>query len=441
MKKQFNEMDKTQNNVNEDYDPYQHRKVENPMSNFEVYISLLKASIGIGCLAMPKAFQAAGWLNGLISTALIGAIVIFALHVLLRGMYELSKRKRVPRLNYPDSMAFALELGPQCLRFLSGTARSTIDFVLAFYHFGVCCAYVVFIADNLKELLDFYGYEIDTRFYIFALSLPLSAIYFVRDLRNLVPFNAFADAMICLSFIIIFAYIFTGLPALAERSAFGDLKSYPLFFGTVLFAIESVGVIISVEAKMKSPRDYLGLYGILNMGLVTSLILYVLIAFFGYWRYGVKVKDSITSNLPMEDFFPRLARLMFAVAIFLSFALQGYITIEVCWRRYSEYINLKPSHPLEYVLRIAIVLGAVLAAVMSSHLALILSLVGSFSLSYLGLIFPGLMDFCLRYGQGFGPYKIYLWQDMALMVFGFIGGAIGTWFSLSDLYANYQLQQ
>lgn len=70
---------------------------------------------------------------------------------------------------------------------------------MGFYHFGVCCAYVVFIADNLKELLDFYGYDIDTRFYIFALSLPLSAIYFVRDLRNLVPFNAVADAMICFS--------------------------------------------------------------------------------------------------------------------------------------------------------------------------------------------------------------------------------------------------
>lgn len=52
---------------------------------------------------------------------------------------------------------------------------------------------------------------------------------------------------------------------------------------------------------MKFPRDYLGLYGILNMGLVTSLILYILIAFFGYWRYGEKVKDSITSNLPMEE--------------------------------------------------------------------------------------------------------------------------------------------
>lgn len=84
---------------------------------------------------------------------------------------------------------------------------------------------------------------------------------------------------------------------------------------------------------------------------------------------------------------------------------------------------------------------SVLAAVMSPQLVLILSLVGSFSLSYLGLIFPGLMDFCLRYGQGFGPYKIYLWQDISLVIFGFIGGGVGTWFSLSDIYANYQLQQ
>ncbi|CAD7002542.1 unnamed protein product [Ceratitis capitata] len=186
-------------NTNDVYDPHQHRKIENPMSNFEVYISLLKASIGIGCLAMPKAFQAAGWLNGLISTAIIGCVVIYALHVLLRGMYELCKRQRVPQLNYPDSMALALEGGPKYLRFLSGSARSTIDFILAFYHFGVCCAYVIFIADNLKELIDFYGYEIDNRFYIFALTVPLSSIYLVRDLKNLVPFNALADALICFS--------------------------------------------------------------------------------------------------------------------------------------------------------------------------------------------------------------------------------------------------
>lgn len=96
----------------------------------------------------------------------------------------------------------------------------------------------------------------------------------------------------------------------------------------MLFAIESVGVvgimfcthtfkkykdlfkclihmyflqIISIEAKMKFPKDYLGLYGLLNMGLGTSLMLYALVAFFGYWRYGERVKDSITSNLPMDE--------------------------------------------------------------------------------------------------------------------------------------------
>ncbi|XP_053955546.1 proton-coupled amino acid transporter-like protein CG1139 [Anastrepha ludens] len=427
-------------NAEDVYDPYQHRVVENPMNNFEVYISLLKASIGIGCLAMPKAFQAAGWLNGLISTVVIGSIVIFALHILLKGMHELCKRKRVPQLNYPDSMALALEAGPRCLRFLSKRARSTIDFILAFYHFGVCCAYVVFIADNLKELIDFYGYTIDIRFYIFALAVPLALIYLIRDLKNLVPLNALADAMTCISFCILFYYIFMDLPPLSERKPIGDIKSYPLFFGTVLFAIESVGVIISIETKMKTPRDYFGLCGILNMGLGTSLLLYTLVAFFGYWHYGDAVKDSITSNLPLDELFPRLAKLMFAAAIFFSFALQGYITIEVCWRRYSEYLNLKEPHPLEYVLRVAIVLGAVLAAYMSSQLVLILSLVGSFSLSYLGLIFPGVLDFCLRYNMGYGPYYIYLWQDLFLVIFGVVGGSVGTWFSLIDLLQHYQLE-
>ncbi|XP_017494723.1 PREDICTED: proton-coupled amino acid transporter-like protein CG1139 [Rhagoletis zephyria] len=398
---------------------------------------------------MPKAFQAAGWLNGLISTIVVGSIVIFALHVLLHGIYELCKRKRVPQLNYPDAMALALEAGPKYLRFLSFTARSTIDFILAFYHFGVCSAYVVFIADNLRELTDYYGYTFDVRFYIFALAAPLVSIYLIRDLRSLVPLNALADAMICISIkwfcifylvglCIVFYYVLRDLPPLSDRRAVGDIKAYPLFFGTVLFAIESVGVIISIEAKMKLPKDFLGLCGLLNWGLGTSLLLYILIGLFGYWHYGDTVKDSITSNLPLDDIFPRLAKLMFAVAIFFSFSLQGYITIQVCWRRYADYLGLKESHPLEYVLRIAIVLGTVMAAVMSSELVLILSLVGSFSLSYLGLIFPGVMDFCMRYSFGFGPCKIYLWQDVFLVIFGLVGGAVGTWFSIVHLFVNYE---
>ncbi|XP_067648143.1 proton-coupled amino acid transporter-like protein CG1139 [Eurosta solidaginis] len=424
----------------DNYDPYQHRVVENPMSNLEVYISLLKASIGIGCLAMPKAFQAVGWLNGLISTSIIGTIIIFALHVLLNGIYEVCKRKRVPQLNYPDSMALALQVGPKYLRYVSGGARSTIDFILAFYHFGICCAYVVFIANNLKEIMDFYGYTFDNRFYIFALSLPLVLVYLVRDLRSLVLFNALADAMFVVGFCIVFFYIFRDLPPLSERDTLGNIKGYPLLFGTVLFAIESVGVIISIEAKMKVPQNYLGLYGILNMGLGTSLILYMTVAFFGYWRYGDEIKDSITSNLPMDEFSSRLAKLIFAVAIFLSFALQGFVTIDVCWRRYSEYLKLKKSHPLQYVLRVAIVLGTVLVAVMNSQLLLILSLVGSFSLSYLGLIFPGIMDFCLRYNEGFGPHRIYLWQDIFLVIVGVIGGGVGTWFSIKELIQNYKMK-
>lgn len=38
-------------------------------------------------------------------------------------------------------------------------------------------------------------------------------------------------------------YVFDNLPGLSDREAFGKLETFPLFFGTVLFALEAVGVV------------------------------------------------------------------------------------------------------------------------------------------------------------------------------------------------------
>jgi hypothetical protein len=51
-------------------------------------------------------------------------------------------------------------------------------------------------------------------------------------------------------------YVFDDLPSLSERPAFGPIESYPLYFGTVLFALEAVGVFIALEANMEKPKNF-----------------------------------------------------------------------------------------------------------------------------------------------------------------------------------------
>jgi len=52
---------------------------------------------------------------------------------------------------------------------------------------------------------------------------------------------------------------------------------------------------------MKTPRDFLGLFGVLNIGMGGVTIVYILLGFFGYLKYGETTKSSITLNLPTED--------------------------------------------------------------------------------------------------------------------------------------------
>lgn len=65
----------------------------------------------------------------------------------------------------------------------------------------------------------------------------------IRNLKFLAPFSTFANFITLISFGIILYYIFETPFSTDDRQAFGDIKSFPLFFGTVLFALEAIGVV------------------------------------------------------------------------------------------------------------------------------------------------------------------------------------------------------
>lgn len=52
---------------------------------------------------------------------------------------------------------------------------------------------------------------------------------------------------------------------------------------------------------MKEPESYGGWTGILNIGILLVTIMYFIVGFFGYIRYGSKALGSITLNLPNDD--------------------------------------------------------------------------------------------------------------------------------------------
>ncbi|KAL1456406.1 hypothetical protein WDU94_001137, partial [Cyamophila willieti] len=343
-----------------DYDPHKHRQLENATTNNETLVHLLKGSLGTGILAMPNAFVNAGLVIGTVGTVLIGILCTYCLHVLVRSQYLLCKKKRVPVLNYPDSMRVALEQGPDCLKFAANASALIVDIFLIVYQLGICCVYIMFVATNIKPVTDTYIKEMDVRVVMVLLLLPLIGINSIRNLKLLAPFSQLANVITFIGLGIVMYYICQNLPPVSSRPMFGEPRSWNLFVGTTLFALEAVGVVIALENNMKTPASFGGYGGVLNKGMVVIVIMYVIMGFLGYVKYGSEALGSVTLNLPKEDVLAQSVNAIFAVAIFISYGLQCYVPVEIIWSRYllQHLENASPGKKLavEYVMRVTVVL-------------------------------------------------------------------------------------
>ncbi|XP_030373137.1 proton-coupled amino acid transporter-like protein CG1139 [Scaptodrosophila lebanonensis] len=424
------------------FDPNIKRIYPQQMTDTEAFINLIKCAFGTGCLAMPRAYYNAGWLMGIISTVLISSFIVYAMHVLLSDINQLCRRYGMSLLSYSEAMELAIMNGPIWLHPYHKPFAFMVDVFLCVYHFGVDCVYIVFIAKNMKLLGDIYLTPIDMRIYMALLTLPLLLTYLIRDLKYLVPLALLSNVLLTISIIILLTFIFDDLPSLEEREAIQSLSQYPLFFGTVLFAIESVGVILALERNMMHPEHYLGTFGVLNRAMFVVVVFYTLFGLFGYWQYGEDISSSILNNLSTDDILPQCIMAMFAMGIFFSYALQGYVTMDIIWTHYIEpQIQENAKYSLEVLVRMAVVVASVLCAIGYPNFGLLLSFVGSFCLAQLGLIYPGIIDLCLWYEQGYGRGNYLLWRSVLFIVVGLCGGIAGTVVSLRSMIDQYNTRR
>lgn len=102
-----------------------------------------------------------------------------------------------------------------------------------------------------------------------------------------------------LGFVLYYVFIpLDEMPSINTIPAFAPIERFPLYFGTVLFALEAVGVVIALENNMKEPKAFGKRFGVLNVGMTIVTAMYGFVGFFGYLKYGAKSKDSITLQLP-----------------------------------------------------------------------------------------------------------------------------------------------
>ncbi|XP_073949825.1 proton-coupled amino acid transporter-like protein acs isoform X2 [Choristoneura fumiferana] len=393
---------------------------------------MLKGSIGAGILAMPDGFRRMGVLYGTAGLLLIGAFATYCIHMLITAQYELCKRAKRGYMTYPQSLYAALATGPPSLRGPARCLAEFVDVVLIIWQVGLCCVYAVFVAENVKQVCDFYNYELPIRMHICALFVPLLILNMVKNLKLLSPISSLSNLITLLGLILVFYYLIEDdFDVDDEKMQIKSLIDIPVFVGTTLFALEAVGVILALEYNMDHPKRFLGYFGLFNIAMTMILALYALVGVFGYLKYGDNIKASLTLNLPQEQKKAQAAKLIFGLAIFLTFPLQNFVAYNVIWSRISHKYTTAAT--CDYFLRIVLVVIPVAVAIAVPSLGPVISLVGALCLSLLAVVFPALMDMCLWYPDKYGPCNYKLFRDLIIILCGIFSLVSGVYTSALEM--------
>lgn len=126
---------------------------------------------------------------------------------------------------------------------------------------------------------------------------------------------------------------------------------------------------------------------------------------------------------------------MIAVAIFFTYALQFYVPMEIIWKNIQYKFSGTKKNLAEYCIRISIIVMTLVIAIVNPHLGPFISLVGAVCLSFLGLIFPAVIETVTYWDRpnGLGRFRWVLWKNVFLICFGILGFLTGSYVSIIDI--------
>ncbi len=114
------------------------------------------------------------------------------------------------------------------------------------------------------------------------LAIPLIFLNWIRNLKLLAPVSMVANVLQMSSIVVVFYYIFRDpLPSVSSVPAFGSWGGVPLFFGTAIFSLETITLVLPLQKDMLRPWDFKGWTGILNTGMSIVTCIYIAMGFFG----------------------------------------------------------------------------------------------------------------------------------------------------------------
>lgn len=262
------------------------------------------------------------------------------------------------------------------------------------------------------------------------------------DYLILAPFSGIASVCMLTGVGITFSYILKDLPDISDRRMVQfSWTKLPLFFGTVIYLFEAIGLVLPLKNAMKNPSNFSRGFGVLNIGVLLQTILFLCLGIFGYWQYGDDSKGSLTLNLPTDDVLAQTVLLILSFGVVLGFAIQFFIPMQIMFPSVRNVIKPADKHPLigEVSFRAFMVLVTFGVAMLVPNLGLLISLIGAVCSNSLALLFPVIIEVLVVTRDNnpmTGAFMLKNGIILLLALIGFVSGGYESIVQIINLYRD-----
>jgi len=269
---------------------------------------LIRANLGPGCLALPFAFSAAGWLWG---TPILVITIAQGIYVILL----LTHCKRSLRCE-----------GVQNLEEVAGWAygrcgRIAVQLLLVITQGGVCCVYVDLISSNFASIVNAnmsHGHCV----------LILTPIFFLlgllKSVEKLTIYSAIGNVIMIITIILVtlragLTLFLIGANAWTSAAHPARPVDVVLLAANTFFTFEGIGLVLPIENAMRNPAAFPQAFSCASMVLLGAYISVGL-------SCGVAFNGDITSG-PITSFL--VTRYSGSVSGTILYVVNSFVTLAI----------------------------------------------------------------------------------------------------------------